>query len=70
MIVDKVKNAKFINKPQTTFHHLKIVEKLLGVYMPLTKAYYNFLPNSRYNCYIIADLKYDYLLVLVHFENC
>ena len=68
-MVDKVENPKPTDKPQMTFDYSKVLEELPGVHMQLMGNYHDYLSNPRHGCYMIADLKYGYSLVLVYLED-
>lgn len=48
----------------------KIIKKLSKIYMQLIRGYHDYLSNPKYSCYMIANLKYDYLLVPIYFKDC
>lgn len=52
-----------------TSHYLRIIEELSDIHMQLTGSFYNYLSNFVYKYYMIVDLNYAYLLILIHSEH-
>lgn len=69
IIVDKIKDAKFINKLQTTFDYFQVYEKLYGFYLQLTDDGHVCFLNLVHECYLVRNLKYGYSVILVHLET-
>ena len=70
IIVDKLEEIKLDDKLQIIFNYFWVYEKLYKIYMQFINVYHYYFSNLRYECCMVADLKYIYLIILVYLKVC
>lgn len=70
VVVDKVENPTPEDEPRIIFDYFRVHEDLPGTYLELSSKVHDNLLDSRYRCLFVADLKYAYLTVPLHPDDC
>ena len=67
--MNKFEHATLLNKPRVVFNFLQIHEDLLSNNIKLDSRIYNYLIDLSHEVFMQANIKYEYFLVGVYFNN-
>ena len=67
--MNKVKNSKSMNESRLTFDYSRIIEISSEIHLQLASNCHDYLSNFHHDCYMIADLKHEYQIVILHSES-